>query len=385
MEKKVSSLYIHFPFCKHLCNYCDFYKLKTGDKWDETPTPLLLEYQNYLNESFRIHQKMMERNAVSFAALETLYIGGGTPSLWSKVGADFLKKFLKQNDLQLNHQTEFTIEVNPGGWKEEEIQKWMEAGVNRFSIGLQTLNPDLLPLLDRVHSIEESYKTLEYFSDMKSNFSVDLMLGLPESSKYQRDIKQELQNILTYGPKHLSVYILTVKENYTFGKLIPAEDWIEREYFEVADFLNERGFLQYEVSNFALPGFESRHNLKYWKPESVAALGPSAVGYFHLSNTHALRYKWRPKNKAEEIICEEESLGLKETALEKIYLGLRTYWGVAEESFANLDEFNKFSALALAWEQRGLIERTAQKRWVLNARGMLMMDSLLGEFFGQSK
>jgi len=386
MQRNVSSLYIHFPFCKHLCNYCDFYKLKIQDINNSGDSSLIIDYQNYLQESFIINQELLNKNDLKFIPLETLYIGGGTPSLWGMQGSKFVSNFLGQNKLNFANDYEFTIEVNPGGWCKEEIESWLEMGVNRFSVGIQTLDENLLIFLDRVHTLNDSIETLNFFSKLKINYSVDLMLGLPNSKKFNRNILYELEKIISYRPSHFSIYILTTKPNYKYIRELPEEEWVEEEYLKMSDFLSQKGYKQYEVSNFALDGFHSKHNFKYWNGSSIAALGPSAVGFLKLEKEKALRYKWHPRSKQNKILFEREDLGIKELSLEYYYLRLRTSSGLGEEDFKDQGDFREFSRLANNWVDRNMANYSLSTgKWVLTSKGMLMMDSLMSELFGYLK
>ncbi len=362
-SKIIDSLYIHFPFCAHLCNYCDFYK--------KVPTNKTEDYQSfhlYLENSFTVHQSLIEKHGYSWAPLKTLYIGGGTPSLWGVEGKIFLEKFLKNHQITLAHDCEFTLEVNPGAWTDEVLSAWRSLGANRFSLGIQSLDKEMITYLDRVHSIEDVYETLQYFHDHKLNFSVDFMLGLPHSEKLKRDVIAELEAALKYNPSHFSVYILTVKDNYKHYKHLPTEEWIEKEFLTVAEFLKEKGFLHYEVSNFSLPKKQSIHNLNYWKSHTVAALGPSATGFL---SEEKLRYKWTP-NKAEMTL---EELSDDEFKLEKIYMALRSEEGINSSDFSE-----QISELVRKWETQQLIQYQEGKI-KLTSRGYLLLDSLMNDLF----
>lgn len=335
---------MHYPYCRHLCNYCDFFRTKN------LAEDRHVAFHEYLEKSLDLLDKFHQ-----LSPLKTLYLGGGTPSLWGASGAKFIKRF------ELQKEAEVTLEVNPGSWTNDGIAAFKESGVNRFSIGVQTLNVDLQKYLDRVHSIDEAYETIEFFKG--TNFSVDLMLGIPHSEN-KRDVIGELKELLKYHPTHLSLYILTVKSGYPYFNHLPSEEWIEKEYLEVSSYLEAQGFLHYEVSNFARPGFESKHNLKYWKNESVAAIGPSATGILREGDS-AIRYKW-DNGKPEYSV---ERLSQKELDLEDLYLKLRTNQGV---------DF-KDDRLLKKWSEQGYLKSTSPL--VLSARGFLLLDSIMNDLF----
>ncbi len=365
--KKIESLYLHFPFCTHLCNYCDFYKKVPQNKSQDFDS-----FHQYLQGAFKEHERLMKENGYSWAPLKTLYLGGGTPSLWGMEGKVFLENFLSSNNLLLAPDCEFTMEVNPGAWEESILNEWESIGVNRYSLGIQSLDGTISKHLDRVHSIGDVFDTLEFFSKKKANFSVDFMLGLPFSKELNRDVKSELERALKYSPTHFSVYILTVKDNYTHYSKLPSEEWIEKEYLEVAEFLKEKGYLHYEVSNFSLPHHESQHNLRYWKSNTVGALGPSATGFL---SEEKLRYKWKPNSPVMDI----EKLTESEFHLEKIYMSLRSSIGLDISSFG--ENSISLESIAESWEQKGLAVVDQRQHLFLTSHGYLILDSLMNDLF----
>ena len=362
---QVSSLYLHVPFCKHLCNYCDFYK-----KLYDPNSNQIEDFHQFLSESWKSHAELMTEHSFSWAPLETLYLGGGTPSLWGVQGAEFLGEWLQER-LTLRPKAEFTMEVDPGTWTSEMILAWKAKGLNRISIGTQTLDPNFIKIMDRSHSLDESYSLLEYCQKNDWNFSLDFLLGLPFSKEKKRNIETELVALLKYQPKHISLYILNARSKYPHIQSMPDDEFIREEYLFVSEYLRKLGFLHYEVSNFALPGFESKHNLKYWTGHAVAALGPTGTGYLPKSSDTAVRYKW----KVSKADVELEELGAKETALEEIYLTLRTNLGWAPRQLNPV-----LGKVFQAWEASSYGEFTDGKM-KLNSLGFLMLDSLMDDLF----
>ena len=363
MPKRIDSLYLHFPFCSHLCNYCDFYKKVSHNKAQDYQN-----FHNYLEKSFEVHQNLIEKSGYFWVPLKTLYIGGGTPSLWGKEGKIFLENFLREKNILIAPDCEFTLEVNPGAWTEEVLAEWRQLGVNRFSLGIQSLDPDMIKYLDRFHSIDDVYETLNYFKKNNLNFSVDFMLGLPFSRELKRGVIEELAQVLAYGPSHFSVYILTVKENYAYYLKLPNEEWIEKEFLDVADFLISKGFEHYEVSSFSKPTKQSRHNLNYWKSHTVAALGPSATGFLE---EERIRYKWKPNSPELEI----ENLTEEEFRLERIYMAIRSEEGIRISDFSI-----EITNLIKVWKERKLVDEE-NGLVKLNSRGYLVLDSLMSDLF----
>jgi oxygen-independent coproporphyrinogen-3 oxidase len=357
----VSSLYLHVPFCKHLCNYCDFYK-----KLYDPSSNQIEDFHQFLQASDLKHELLLKEHHQSWGRLDTVYLGGGTPSLWGAAGADFFaENFLKKG---LASNVEFTMEVDPGTWSVQMLEAWKKIGLNRISIGTQSLNPDFLKVLDRAHSVEESYDLLRYLQKENWNFSLDFLLGVPYSLEKKRVIRDELDGLLQYEPKHISLYILNARSKYPHIQQMPDDEYIREEYLFVSEYLKSKGFHHYEVSNFALPGYESRHNQKYWRGESVMAIGPTGTGYLKISEDSAVRYKWKV-TKAE---YELEELSRKDLDLESTYLSLRTSDGWKPN--VGSDELIKI------WVEKKYCEVNDAKV-KLTSLGYVMLDSLMNDLF----
>ncbi len=366
----ISSLYLHVPFCRHLCNYCDFYKKKLqagSQQWDD--------YESFLQASWDVLERKLESLDLSLAPLKTLYLGGGTPSLWGKRGADFLQQFFSRNKIILDKNCEATLEVDPGTCTFEDLEAFKAWGFNRFSVGAQALTPSMLQQLDRLHTKEEILTLLEWMKG--KNYSLDLLIGAPEEKP--RNVLQELDEFLDYRPTHFSLYILQARVGYPAKSRIPADEKIADEYLQVHQFLTQKGFEHYEVSNFCLPGKASVHNQRYWSAEPVLALGPNATGYLGVFETResnvekrGLRYQW----KSSSAQFQEESLNIDQLLLEKLYLTLRSQkmWQVAD--FWNGPDASK---MVFRWENLGYVETRGQENWTVTAKGWTILDSLVEE------
>ncbi|MBL7664252.1 MAG: radical SAM protein [Bacteriovoracaceae bacterium] len=354
----VKSIYWHYPFCKHLCNYCDFYKLQK--KADSHTSGL---HESY-DQQWQKNLELLERFDLSLAPLETLYFGGGTPSLWGSDGANYLKNFFKKNKVQFAKNHEFALELDPGTWQVEELKPWLDLGLNRISMGVQSLSDEYLATLDRKQSRAECLETLKYFSQQKMNFSADFLLGSPELKGSKRNVIEELKKLLEFSPSHISLYILTVNKKYALYSSLPDDQFIHDEYLAVSEFLRSQGFEHYEVSNFAKPGFHSRHNFVYWQARSFLAMGPSATGYLALESEKAFRYKWTPGRNE----FSEEQLGKAELDLEALYLGLRTNLGIQPNQ--------KNRALLESWVNQGYGKWDSETFKML-PKGWIILDSLI--------
>ncbi len=315
-------LYIHIPFCKQKCYYCDFIsysdKCNLIEKYFDT---LIQEYHSY-NRNFLI---------------KTVYIGGGTPSF---VESKYIKKLLSEIDL--SNAEEVTIEVNPGTVNIEKLKDYKEAGINRISIGLQATQNEMLKRIGRIHTYEEFLDTYKMARSIGyENINVDLMLALPEQKI--EDIKESLEKIVYLKPEHISVYSLILEEGTVLEKKIesgelklPDEDTEREMYWLVKRYLEEKGYNHYEISNFAKNGFESKHNMDCWKQKEYIGLGTAAHSYMD-------KKRYSNKEKIEEYIKDFNNKNINEVQdkldeeKEYMILGLRTIKGV------NISEFkNKF-------------------------------------------
>lgn len=370
--RPIESLYLHFPFCNHLCNYCDFYKHKL-ESYSQVD-----DFENQLSAQIKKHKVLLAENNFKLSSLKTFYLGGGTPSLWGDKGVNYLEKLIESNELIIDQNCEFTLEVDPDAWTEKEIDKWISLGVNRFSIGSQAFTEKHIKIMDRTHSLGDIERTLKFMNEKDLNFSVDLMLGLPKSE--DRDIISELDKVLKYNPKHLSVYILKTRSNYPHNSILPEDSFIREEYLSVSNFLVNKGYEHYEVSNFAKPGFKSQHNLNYWSYTPVAALGPNGTGLLVFNSQKAIRYSWKGKTIgfATEIIASESLL------IEKLFLGLRTSSGLNIPRLLSLNEQGLVSLNKLHnnWREMGFLSQESHvSHTILSPLGYLMSDSVINDIF----
>ena len=358
----VKGLYIHFPFCKHLCNYCDFYKFQLE------PSKL-----KDFKSNIRSQINLIDSNKYNFEGLETIYLGGGTPSLWSLDLLDFLDELNSRLSINKSKLKEVTLEVDPDTWTERDFDAWLKWGINRFSIGVQAMEKSVLGKLDRRHNIDEIEKTLKYLSDRDLNYSVDFLMGAPVKT---RDIRNELEKVLKYRPKHISSYILKTRANYPHKSELPSDDICADEYLLLSTHLKEHGYEHYEVSNFAKPGYKSRHNSAYWELENILAIGPNATG-FYTEKGQAKRYQ--VKANSSEFLYE--NLTSSEEKLERIYLQLRTNKGISLRDYFSADEINKLRNNLVRWDEEGYFEEFDNTVLKLNSKGFLVLDNLMDEFF----
>jgi len=267
---KKLGLYIHIPFCARKCNYCDFYSLPHSKEQEEYIDALCRHIKN-------------DSELYKECEFDTVYIGGGTPSVLSPVSLGKVVSTVKEC-LILTQGGEFTIEVNPCSVTREKFDAYRFFGINRLSMGVQSANNKELKCLGRLHTREEAENAFCLARECGfDNISLDLMFGLPEQSL--AGFQSSLDFVTSLSPEHISAYGLKIEKNTPFGKnigslLLPTEDDEYEMYLSLCDSLKEKGYEQYEISNFAKKGYRARHNVKYWLAEEYVGFGPSAHSYF---------------------------------------------------------------------------------------------------------
>ena len=259
---KIHSLYIHIPFCNKICDYCDFTKLQYFRNF-------AIDYLKALKD---------ELASYNIGKLKTIYVGGGTPTALED---NLFLELLKIIDPFREGVKEYTFEANPESLSLEKIKMLKEHGVNRVSLGVQTTNDAILKAVNRDHSFEQVKAVIKNLKEVGiDNINVDLILGLPHSS--EKILKEDLHNILSLDVKHVSCYGLTVNPHtalFNKGYKEPEGDLLRAYYDIVEEILTSSDFVHYEVSNWAKPGFQSEHNLTYWRNEQYYGVGLGASGY----------------------------------------------------------------------------------------------------------
>lgn len=325
---KEISLYIHIPFCEQKCFYCDFPSYSGKNKFKEAYITSLS------SELIKLHNSLGSYN------IETIFIGGGTPSILSEKELESLLKVI--NKLNLSNTIEFSIECNPGSLTGEKLEVMKRLGINRISLGLQAVQDGLLQALGRIHNFklfkENFILARKYGFD---NINVDLMFGLPNQTL--EDWSKTLLDIIELEPEHISAYSLIVEEGTVFYNLyennklqLPSED-IERSMYETTlDILKEKGYHQYEISNFSKLNKECRHNLVYWDMKEWIGVGSSSSSFIDgkkIKNIDSVEeYIKRIENNKEpydEFIKNSKN----DTMEEFMFMGLRKISGIREEDF----------------------------------------------------
>lgn len=375
---KSIGIYIHIPFCLSKCNYCDFLSFKCNKDVQN------IYVENLLKEiELWYFDKKIE--------VDTIYIGGGTPSI---LDSDLIEKILLKLDKFFNLQNciETTIEINPKTIEEHKIKDYKNIGINRLSLGIQSTDEKVLKIAGRKYNFEDILKDVDLFKKAGyENISIDMIFGLPEQD--MSIIVKDLGNILKLDVSHISYYGLSINENtefynlYKLGKLKLPEENIEREmYHTIIKTLGKNNFLQYEISNFSKPGFNSKHNLKYWNCEEYLGLGlgsSSYIGGYRFSNTKNL-------NKYIDLIDEKKipakeflKLVRKDYLLEYIIMKMRLIEGINLKEFESIFKFNfidKYRLLINKYLKSGMIKVDGENI-CFTLKGFDLSNTFLCEFF----
>ena len=281
--KKEFGLYIHIPFCRQKCFYCDFPSFAGREKKIDRYLQALEQEFALLRQ--RVNPKDNAIDTESKFAPRTIYIGGGTPTA---LNAHQLEKLLEiaQKYVVVAKAEEFTVEMNPGTVNKEKLLLLQQAGVNRLSVGVQSFDDHCLKKIGRIHTAQEAVDTIELAHNLGfGNISLDLIYGLPQQDR--EILTQSVERALTLPVQHISIYGLQLEEGTAFhrmealGKLqLPTDELVETMHDYIVEKLPEAGYQRYEISNYALPGYESKHNLSYWQDVDYLGLGSGAHSYW---------------------------------------------------------------------------------------------------------
>lgn len=333
--RKELEIYIHIPFCKRKCAYCDFLSgPETKEKIDEYVKMLVSEIQAYGKQEA----------LSSFGEVTSIFMGGGTPSI---LGGNQVITILKavKDSFRVAKDAEISVEANPGTVNQEKLAAYKKAGVNRISFGLQSTKNEELKLLGRIHTFEDF---LESFWSAREcgfeNINVDLISAIPGQTL--KSWEESLRQVLKLNPEHLSAYSLIIEEGTPFAAFygegtegeekLPTEEEERRMYRRTKELLEEAGYHRYEISNYAKPGKECRHNLGYWERKNYLGMGLGASSLFNnvrWKNTEDLEMYLKNSGELERIQKDRESLSTTEQMEEFVFLGLRKTKGICMKEF----------------------------------------------------
>jgi oxygen-independent coproporphyrinogen-3 oxidase len=372
----MSGIYIHIPFCKSRCYYCDFYsctEVTSIDKYVEVVKTEIRDRKEYLN-----------------APVETVYFGGGTPSLLSSKHISEILEVIKEN-FNLIPNPEITFEANPDDLSTRYLKELARTDVNRLSIGIQSLDSYFLKLMNRRHTEEQALTCVEHAQRFGfDNISIDIIYGIPWLTT--KELLTTLQKIGSLRIQHLSAYHITYEENTVFdtlksrGFITPiSDDESYNQYMSVVDWATKNNFIHYEISNFGKLGRFSKHNSNYWKQMSYLGVGAAAHSYnihsrrWNVGNLHEyLKYK-----ESNGKIFEEEKLSKTDRFNELLLTSLRTSWGIDIEKIR--EEFGHEKAqiihsIAERYEKAGYI--TFEKNTaILTDKGFFIYDNIISDMF----
>ena len=354
-NNETKAAYVHIPFCSHICYYCDFAKvLMTGQPVEAYIDELLKEYDSY-----------------GISNLQTLYIGGGTPSV---LPADQLEKLLTHltKNLDLEELEEFTVEANPSDLTDEVLTVLAQSPVNRISLGVQSFDDKLLKKIGRTHTEAQVYSSIERLRAAGfENITIDLIYGLPNQTMEM--VKRDVQKFLELDLPHVALYSLILEDHTVFmnrqrrGRLrLPSDDRNADMYEYIIETLTAKGYSHYEVSNFGKIGYESKHNMTYWDNAEYYGVGAGASGYLEgirYKNHGPVHHYLREENKR----VNEEVLTRKQRIEEEMFLGLRKKNGVS------IERFHKKFGQTLEEVYGMIIEELTFQKMLFEADGRIQM------------
>lgn len=391
-------IYIHIPFCESKCHYCNF---ASG----VYPDSMVLPYLAALREEILGVRSLLAEMGASPAALhrlevDTVYFGGGTPSLIEASHIAGLMGLLGEI-FSLSADREVTLEVNPGSADLLKARQHQTAGINRASIGMQTFQDELLERIGRSHTLSESLATLSHYREAGiSNISVDLIAGLPGQT--EEHWQHNLDQVEDLSPEHISMYMLEIHENTRFGRIygqgagakakpdgsgladLPDEEQVTEFYRQAVQRFGQLGYRQYEISNFARPGRESRHNLKYWTDQPFLGFGCGAYSYFdgkRWGNERSAGRYIDLIHQRQQAIDFRTDLSPIERQEEAIFLGLRLADGVLLPDFERkfgFDLRDRYREQIAFLQDAGLVELT-QESLRLTHQGQMLSNEVFAE------
>lgn len=366
-------IYVHIPFCKKKCDYCDFLSGPADRNRQEAYVRALLkEIEGLPSDSG--HQAV------------TVFFGGGTPSLLEAGYIEMILSNLKEK-FQFSPEAEITIEANPGTLTREKLESYRNAGVNRLSLGLQSADDRELKILGRIHTYEEFLKSFSLARETGfSNINVDLIFAIPDQTC--EGWQKNLRTAAELGPEHISAYSLIVEEGTPFAERelhLPDEDAEYRMYEDTAEILAEYGYMQYEISNYAKEGKECRHNIGYWRRTEYLGIGLGAASLYggvRFSNTRDME-EYLAKSEMPHLIRRDvHSLTQREEMEEFMFLGLRMTKGIREKDFDIC--FGTplgliYGSVLEKYEKMGFLEHK-DGYWRFTRKGIHVSNAILADF-----
>ncbi|MFD2543315.1 radical SAM family heme chaperone HemW [Lacinutrix gracilariae] len=380
----MSGIYIHIPFCKQACHYCDFHFSTSMKKKDELVQALITELE--------LRKKELENQVV-----ETIYFGGGTPSLLTNNELLLLINAVHENYI-VSKNPEITLEANPDDLTKDRIVQLAKTPINRLSIGVQSFFEDDLKSMNRAHDAEEAEKCLEYASQYYNNITIDLIYGVPNMSieKWQAN----LDKAFSFGVNHISSYALTVEPKTALATFIakgnypPIDEDLALQHFNhlVAE-TQKQGFVHYEISNFGKPNFFSKHNTSYWQGKSYIGIGPSAHSFSQTQRSWNIANNTKYIQSIQNKVLPNtiETLSVQDQYNEYVMTGLRTIWGISLQKIETdfgADYTSHLLKVSQKYIANGLLKTTSSSSSLVEEvfikttqKGKFLVDGIASEMF----
>lgn len=373
----MAGIYLHIPFCKQACHYCDFHFSVNQSRKAEVIDAIVKEI-------------ILQREYLQSEPVGTIYFGGGTPSL---LNDDELMKIMSaiSESFNVNQTAEITLEANPDDLDEQKLETLRKVGINRLSIGIQSFNDDSLRYMNRAHNGEEAIQSVEMARRAGfENLSIDLIYALPSNDHSLW--KSDLEQALALGTEHISSYCLTIEPNTTFGRKyakghlkVADEDFAAQQFEMLVKMLSDSGYQHYEISNFCREGYESKHNTSYWKQEPYLGIGPSAHSYngdsrqFNVSHNQKYLYSIGK----ELIPAEVEYLSQNDRINEYVFTNIRTSWGVDNRKLKDLLSYDLLKAQKhyVKTLLDSKLVKVEKDRIILTEQGKLLADEISSNLF----
>lgn len=372
----MAGIYIHIPFCKQACYYCNFFFSTSLKKKDELLVCLEKEIE-------------LRKDELLDATVETIYFGGGTPSVLSVKDIQSILDII-YNNFQVVDNPEITLEANPDDLSEEKIIAYSKSPINRLSIGVQSFYERDLKLMNRAHNVEEAKKCLSLVTQYFSNISVDLIYGIPDCSN--EEWRANIQTALSFGVPHISSYALTVEPDTALERFIEKEviknvddDKAEEQFLILVEELEGANFIHYELSNFGKEGMFSKNNSSYWLGKPYLGVGPAAHSF------NGVQRSWNVQNNSKyikaiqqnELPIQRETLSVVDRYNEYVMTGLRTVWGVSLQKIEN--DFGANYVKYLQQQSKKFIEKDLlyidNKILKTTKKGKFLSDGLASDLF----
>ena len=372
----MSGIYIHIPFCKQACHYCDFHFSTSLKKKEEMLAAIKQEL---------VLRKLEDKNEI----VETIYFGGGTPSLLLQEEIDSILDTVFQN-YTVSENPEITLEANPDDLNLQTIRELGNSKINRLSIGIQSFFEDDLKMMHRAHNAIEAKNCLQLATQHFDNISVDLIYGIPGMTNAKW--KQNIQTVLDFNIPHISSYALTVEPKtalekfISLGKIAAPKEEVAQGHFEIlVDMLHKQGFIHYEISNFGKENYFSKNNSSYWIGKKYLGFGPSAHSFDGVSRSWNLANNTKYTNEINKgkLPSETEILSQNDRYNEYVMTGLRTIWGVSLTKVSNdfgsefLDYLNKNAANFIRQELL-IVDQDTLKT---TKKGLFLVDGIASDLF----